>query len=576
MWNIEPTFPPMRRFLLLSFLLLASVLPAFPQEPTPSATPSPSSTPLPWSENDGELLPNGIRLPRAWPPATMRSSDRPMPVPYLQFPPAVIPINIGRQLFVDDFLIEKTDLTRTYHQAEKYAHNPVLKPETPQELEPQDDLDDRGIAIGVCGFIPGGAFFDPSSGLFRIWYTAGHRGGLATATSRDALKWERPAVAPDGSNTLIPKAQNPRNMALWLDLQADPSERLKLHTVNGQKLRTSPDGLAWTEGKSAGKASDYSSFFYNPFRDVWVFSIKQENSRGRVRSYSESKKFTEGDWSNSVYWFNADKLDLPDPEVKDPAQLYSHVAVAYESLILGEFVIHRGPHNKVCAAGKFPKRTDIDLGYSRDGFHWSRPDRTSFIAPTGKVGDWDRSYIQAPNGVCFVVGDKLIFPFTAFSGFAPDGTPGMYSGAAIGLAMLRRDGFASMDAGSSPGTLETRPVSFDGKYFFVNVETPTGELRAEILDESGQPIAPFTFENCQPVTADSTIRQVTWQGADDLSALKGRPVRIRFRLTNGRLYSFWISPDPSGASYGYVAAGGPGYPGTIDNQGINAYKDLPR
>ena len=53
----------------------------------------------------------------------------PMPVPYLDNPPAVIPIDAGRQLFVDDFLIDSTTLTRTYYTAEYHPDNPILKPE---------------------------------------------------------------------------------------------------------------------------------------------------------------------------------------------------------------------------------------------------------------------------------------------------------------------------------------------------------------------------------------------------------------------------------------------------------------
>jgi hypothetical protein len=37
-------------------------------------------------------------------------------------------------------------------------------------------------------------------------------------------------------------------------------------------------------------------------------------------------------------------------------------------------------------------------------------------------------------------------------------------------------------------------------------------------------------------------------------------VRFRFTLTNGKLYAFWVSPETTGASHGYVAAGGPGIP----------------
>ena len=42
----------------------------------------------------------------------------------------------------------------------------------------------------------------------------------------------------------------------------------------------------------------------------------------------------------------------------------------------------------------------------------------------------------------------------------------------------------------------------------------------------------------------------------DLGSLTGKPVRSRFSMRHARLYAFWVGPDSSGASYGYVAAGG--------------------
>ena len=63
---------------------------------------------------------------------------------------------------------------------------------------------------------------------------------------------------------------------------------------------------------------------------------------------------------------------------------------------------------------------------------------------------------------------------------------------------------------------------------------------------------------------------MTWKGAADLSALAGKPVRFRFHLRSGRLFAFWVSPDESGASHGYVAAGGPGYTGPTDTVGAAA------
>ena len=89
-------------------------------------------------------------------------------------------------------------------------------------------------------------------------------------------------------------------------------------------------------------------------------------------------------------------------------------------------------------------------------------------------------------------------------------------------------------------------------------------MRVEVLDEGGEAIAPFTIENCIPVQTDETRQAISWQGAEDLSALAGQPVRFRFHLKRGRLFAFWVSPDGSGASNGYVAAGGPGYAGSRD------------
>ena len=37
-----------------------------------------------------------------------------MPAPYLVHPPEIIPIDVGRRLFMDDFLIEETTLERTF------------------------------------------------------------------------------------------------------------------------------------------------------------------------------------------------------------------------------------------------------------------------------------------------------------------------------------------------------------------------------------------------------------------------------------------------------------------------------
>jgi hypothetical protein len=140
-----------------------------------------------------------------------------------------------------------------------------------------------------------------------------------------------------------------------------------------------------------------------------------------------------------------------------------------------------------------------------------------------------------------------------------------------GLATLRRDGFTSMRAFDDEGTLTTRPVRFNGRHYFVNADADEGELRVEILDANLEVIPPFSRSNCIPFRGDSTMERIRWQGADDLSGVAGKPVRFRFYVRQGDLYAFWVSPDEAGASYGYVAAGGPGFTGPRDTAGGAAY-----
>src|SRR5438105_7832551 len=56
-----------------------------------------------------------------------------------------ISIDVGRQLFVDDFLIERTTLRRTVHAANYHPENPILKPDKSWE---QSGRDSAAMEIG--------------------------------------------------------------------------------------------------------------------------------------------------------------------------------------------------------------------------------------------------------------------------------------------------------------------------------------------------------------------------------------------------------------------------------------------
>src|SRR5262245_65169049 len=93
-------------------------------------------------EPPARTLQNGIPIESPWPPRLKEfptSVERdPVTPPYLLSPPPVIPIDLGRQLFVDDFLIAETSLERTYHLARYHPASPVLRPDRPWETAARD------------------------------------------------------------------------------------------------------------------------------------------------------------------------------------------------------------------------------------------------------------------------------------------------------------------------------------------------------------------------------------------------------------------------------------------------------
>jgi hypothetical protein len=394
------------------------------------------------------------------------------------------------------------------------------------------------------------------------------------ATSHDGIEWDRPALdVVKGTNITLNTSRD--SSTVWLDaLDPDPDRRFKLSIYYDHYLvlYASRDGIHWRELGRTGQTGDRSTFFYNPFRKVWVFSLREGggDGLGRGRRYWESPVFDSGHtWKprDPVLWATADSGDPERPDYHTTPELYNLDGVAYESVLLGLFTIWRGerPFRE--------KPNEVCLGFSRDGFHWDRPDRRAFLPVSEHVGDRNWANVQSAGGCCLVVGDRLYFYVSGRHGVPGTSEPGVCS---TGLAMLRRDGFAALvdpaPAGAivrvrstlEPGTIVTRPVRFNGRYLHVNVDCPDGELHVEVLDTSGRVLPSYAMAQCVPVRTDSTSARVIWTSAEDLAPVAGEPVRFRFRLRRGSLYAFWVSATRDGASGGYVAAGGPGFAGPID------------
>ena len=110
---------------------------------------------------------------------------------------------------------------------------------------------------------------------------------------------------------------------------------------------------------------------------------------------------------------------------------------------------------------------------------------------------------------------------------------------AITRAILRLDGFVSVDTDYAGGWLKTPPLIFEGSQLKLNLDTSAGGIaRVEIQDASGKPMAGYTMEEADELNGNSVRMSVSWEGKSDVSKLAGKAVKLYFKLRDCKLYAF--------------------------------------
>jgi len=235
-----------------------------------------------------------------------------------------VSIDGGRQVFFDDHLVAESTLERIWHQPKIHPSSPVLQPETPLEMNE-----------GRCpeaGPFSDGVFYDPLDQLFKMWHHAGWFDGIGYATSQDGLRWTRAALDVEGGANRVRPARRGEwrdGVTVWLDQEAaDPAHRFKKFAYfrrrppgeHGGEVCTSAAGIHRGEPHRTGPCGDHTCFYYDPFRKLWVHSIRTSNPKqGRTRGRREHPDSLAGAaWGKDDIispWLAADELDLPDPEL---------------------------------------------------------------------------------------------------------------------------------------------------------------------------------------------------------------------------------------------------------------------
>ena len=176
----------------------------------------------------------------------------------------------------------------------------------------------------------------------------------------------------------------------------------------------------------------------------------------------------------------------------------------------------------------------IQLTCSRDLKSWERlGDRAPFIAPSKlDSGAYDTQTLGT-QGRPVVHGDELWFYYTGLKRYAIVSEDKTDYGA-VCLAVLRRDGFVSLDSDDGEGTVLTQPFTVPGGRLSVNVDASHGALHVEAVEPDGAVVA-----RSAAVTGDQPNTNVRWEDGD-ISEWTGRQLSLRFTLRKARLYSYWL------------------------------------
>ena len=137
---------------------------------------------------------------------------------------------------------------RTIHQPQRFAGNPIMKPEYPWE--------------GESAPWPANIMWDEEDGVWKMWYNGltvvdvpvrRHYYRFLYATSRDGIDWDRPTLGlvkdPAGNDTNI--IYQGKGQYVLKEAGAAPSRRYKMvySTADGgvqhPMVQYSPDGLRW-------------------------------------------------------------------------------------------------------------------------------------------------------------------------------------------------------------------------------------------------------------------------------------------------------------------------------------------
>ncbi len=386
----------------------------------------------------------------------------------------------------------------------------------------------------------------------RLYYRGGKDPVEGSTTcyahSTDGIHFEKPELGlyeyeGTSANNIVFRGSEAdsyasHNLAPFFDTNPNalPEERYK--ATGGYRLPdftrrllfafSSPDGLHWTKMQdepilSEGKLDSLNIGFWDEEAGTYRCYSRYMREGGETLQ-RDIQSCTSSDFLN----WSPVQLNIYDQE---PPQFDTNATVPAPNAphILLSFPMRYIPLRKKHEDAFDSSLSDAMFMSSRDGVHWDRPFKEAWVRPGRDQGNWtDRNSMPA-WGIA-VTSDDEFSVYLSEHYRQPDARLRRYT--------VRRDGFASLNAGITPGQWTTRPLLFSGNQLVLNYATSAaGSLRVEVQDEAGTPLPGFGLDEFDELYGDELDAVAHWNGNADLSDLQGRPIRLRFTMQEADVFA---------------------------------------
>lgn len=440
-------------------------------------------------------------------------------------------------------------------------------------------------------------FIWSAAGRLHLIYECSRARATCYATSADGYRWERPELGQvefEGStrNNILGRGIHGAT-GVFLDPHAPPAERFKamggdmawydpatlqpLDEEEGLRRRgaedyaggtyrgpraeiwgrtlgwTSADGLAWKaleEPLGDRPVNGGISARYDPHRDEYFayqqimgYAAEVMPGIGTGRAEEETQRRTIGfSRTKDFRRWPAPKLILaPDAQDDLDISFYGANYFPYPGRTDLHVMIVPIYH-------QLTDHTDGQIAFSRDGIFWSRPERRA-VHTVGPAGGGDDSQVHTwRNGLVELPDGRWAVPYTGTSSlhnaYGVEKLASPVRPVQIRYALWQPHRFCGIEA-EAEGRFTIPTLYRHGDRLRLNYRcAPGGWISVELLRKTPSrtqpdmdPIAGFTFADCDRLAGDEADRVVTWKGRSDVSGL-GETLSIRVRMFQAKLFAY--------------------------------------